>query len=173
MKNSIYVLICLLCFSCASAKKMKIHVDINASQLAKNFTDSLVNQKIDTILIFTKGCRGCNTKWRYTVYVFWKAQDASKMIRKFDNYFGIRSACKIEDLTREFFKYESEIRKTELTSRFWLSHYTSSSLQLIMNGNIHYEKVIPDYLRNEENEEKRLIIWLQKIESALYNLERG
>ncbi len=171
-KQIVQIIICLLCFSCGSTKKMKMHVNIEAYQLAKNFADSLINQKIDTVLIFTKGCSGCIKGMRYSVYVFWKAQDTLRMIRKFDNFFGIGSPVEIEDLTREFFNHESEIRKTELISRFWLSHYSYSSLKLIIEGHVHYEKEIPDYVRNDLNEDKRLMIWLQKIESTLYNLER-
>lgn len=173
MKNIFQIIICLLCFSCVSNKKMKFNVNIEAFKLAENFTDSLMTQKIDTILIFTKGCSGCIKGTRYSVYVFWKTQDTLRMIRRFDNYFGIGKTIDIEDLTRGFFNHESEIRMTELSSRYYWSHYDYSALKLIINGHVNYEKEIPDYFRNDQNDEKKLMNWLCKIESAIYNLERN
>jgi hypothetical protein len=148
-------------------------IPIEAEALAKNFTDTLIKSGVDTILVFTKGCSGCIKGVKKTVYVFWKQKEAPIKIRKFDSYSGVGSDKEIDDLTSYFFTHENEIRQQQLKEpEFILSHYSFTGIRLLLNGNEFYEKEIPEQYFNNFNEEKRLIVWIQKIESLIFNLER-
>lgn len=173
MKKAASILLCLLCFSCASQKKTVLVNSVEVEKLAKNFTDTLIKSGVDTILVFTKSCSGCIKGIKKTVYVFWKQKEAPMKIRKFDSYSGVGSDKEIDDLTSYFFAHENEIRQQELKEpEYILSHYNFTGILLLLNGKEFYEKEIPEQYFTNLNEEKRLIVWIQKIESLIFNLER-
>ncbi|MFN9109829.1 MAG: hypothetical protein ACK5XN_07140 [Bacteroidota bacterium] len=172
MKQVASILICLIVFSCALQKESLSISPIEVEELANSFTDTLIESGVDTILVFTKGCSGCIKGVKKSVYVYWKQRETSK-IRKYDSYTGVGSDNVIDDLVIYFYKHHNEIRQQELKEpEYILSHYNYTGIRLIINGKEFYKSEISEHLFNNLNDEKRLIIWIQKIESIIFNLER-
>ena len=49
MKKAASILLCLLCFSCASQKKTVLVNSVEVEKLAKNFTDTLIKSGVDIV----------------------------------------------------------------------------------------------------------------------------
>ena len=108
MKSVISILFCFICIYCAPNRRTITTSAIDAVVIANNFSDSLIKAKVDTILLFTKGCSGCISGTKKTVYVFWKVIDVSPKIKKFDTFSGVGEDLKVDDLTNYFFNYEND-----------------------------------------------------------------
>lgn len=173
MKIIIIIWFCIFSFSCTFHKKSDEFKTVEIEQLQKKVIDSLIECKTKKILVLRKGCSGCIKGFRETIYVFWMHNEISPKIRKFDSYSGIGGVLEIDDLTNYFFTFKDEIIKEKLNEpEYILSHYHYTGIKLLLNGKEYYKKEIPITYFSEFNEEKKLIIWIQKIESKIFNLER-
>ncbi|MCC7318814.1 MAG: hypothetical protein IT219_09800 [Bacteroidales bacterium] len=173
MKSVTSIFFCLICIYCAPNRRTIQINSIDPVVLANSCADSLIKAKVDTILLFSKGCSGCISGVKKTVYVFWKSKYVAPKIKKFDTYSGVGEYLQVDDLTNYFFNHEYEIRQEVLKEPdYILSHFKFTGIRLFIQGNEFYEIDIPDQSRRP-NEDKKLIHWVQHVESSLFNLERN
>jgi len=165
MKKVICILLFSLTISCVSYKKKLSEIPKGVNVLAKKFTDSLIMTGVDTILVYTQKCSQCS------IYVFWKQKEVC-MIKKFDNQSGVGNDKKIEDLTDYFFANKEEILNQVLRPPDYLiDHFHYTVIELFINRKQFYEKTISNY-DLKFNEDKKLVIWIRKIEILISNFEQ-
>ncbi len=163
--------------SCISIKEKErvnaIPYNINVEKELEMIYNDLLNAGVDTIVIFYKGCSGCISNINKMGYVIWNDSN-SFYVKKVDSNNKYYDPVKTIDSFSYFFTNEKQIREEKLVfPEMEFLHYHYSKLMLKYPKGVFTKEVSESQRLLKENENKKIVIWISKIESALFNIERS
>ncbi len=172
MKSILYIGLVLVIASCGlthhSSKVKSSNFDL--TKATETFSDSLLNKtKVDTLLVFEKGCSGCVKGSVKVTYIYWEVKGIRKIKKITNKGYSYETTTKY-DLLDYYFANEKDIRSQILQSpKYIIDHYGFTGITLYLDNDKFNLEIKENYIAI--NQDKAVINWIYRIESNLFKIE--
>lgn len=163
-----WLVVILLCMASCRFNRLRVYEPyLDSYATGQKEVAKLLEEGVDSVLVYYDGCIGCVHGVPKPYYVYWK-EDEQWQITKFSSY-GPHNVLK-SNLSMGHFQLIKEGLDEELkpSNQYW-SHYPYEQVKMYAAGDsICYEV---EYMERAKNTSHPKVLWMDKIRSDLLSYE--